>query len=396
MLKRLSAAKRNYTGFVPPPITTPFRGYCHGIGPRSVDRIKSTSNAKSTFLVEDLTWAEMQPDNAAGASQPISASAIAKIDAFCEFLDNPLYNYETGRLRILTGRDSPQWAKDLGAGPLTWESTDGNGTIQIPMWFSISDFIDPAYDQLVSKLAVVLSTRSTRVKEVCVAGSTTEYSEPCIKQFTILANRNAAIAAGYTEALDFAALKRCMDIHHKYMTPIGISSSVAYNSWMYIGPGGGSNVSMAKSFELMEYQRSLLGKYCVWQNNSLGAYVHPTTGLIQARGAEYTRMYEYFRDQGALHPNPDMRVATGSQSMTLRKMHNQYDPSRPLPTGQYAVDMKMLTVEMPAEVTTANADPVPGPFPDWSSDAYITSANASTLNSGLSANNAALNRPFVP
>ena len=343
----------------------PHRGYAAGIGPRSVSRIAPTTGTKGRNIVGEITWAGAQPNG------PGTAINTSQLDSLFTELDRPGTPYQTARIRIFTGRDSPAWAKALGGGPLSWQSTDGNGTVDIPKWWS-TPFLD-AYEDFVGRLATYLATKSTKVREVVIAGATSEYSEPCIFQFSNATNRSMALAAGYTPDLTRAAISRAIRIHHAAMGPVGISSAIAINPWQVIGSGGGMQTSLTTALDILEELRTVAGRHAVWGNNSIGAYYNAATNTIEARGGDYTTLYDYMSTQGAAKG-----TAVYVQTMTLAKMTGIYDPARPDPTAQYAANLGFLSVEMPAGT------------PDWSDDIYITQARADAINAQLEANRAAV------
>lgn len=370
---------RALTATLPPvPPTYPLRGYWTGMGPRSVSRITANSSARSTSLVEEMTWASAQPTASLNDGLALSTIAQNRLNTFSDLLDNSSNNFATGKLRLLTGMDSPDWAKALAGGPVTWEDTDGNGTVQIAMWFDIPTYL-AAYRRYCIAVANYLATKTTKIVEVTIAGATTIYSEPAVKQIAAFANRATAKAIGYTPEADLAAAKYCVDVHHEVFSPLGITSSLSLNPWQEF-----TNISTATpgvrtvlqtTYDLWQYQRSVMGRMGVWQNNSLGAYfISP--GVVEARGGDYRSLYEYMSTWAKNQGQP-----CGIQTMTIPKMYGQYDPSRPDPTAQYAAQMGFIGVEGAA---------AGGGFPGWDDNSHITVARAAELNGMFAANVAAV------
>lgn len=365
----------------PTPPETPFRGYWVGMGPRSVSRITANSSARSTVLVEEMTWASAQSSQAMNDAYQLTTAAKARLDAFSDLLDSSANNFNRGKLRMLTGMDSPLWAKQLAGGPLNWQDTDGNGAVQIPVWFNIPIFLG-AYEKYVIAVRMYLATKSTRIVEVTIAGASTVYTELAVKQIGggfATENGNTAKAAGYTPAGDIAAAKRCIDIHHAQFSPLGITSSLALNPWQEFTrldtttPGG--KATLQPTYDLWQYQRSVMGRMGVWQNNSIGAYF-TTPGVVEARGGDYRDLYEYMSLWAKTHGQP-----IGFQSMTMPKMYGPYNPTRPDPTALYVAQLGGLGVEGAA---------AGGGYPGWDDNTHITITRAATLNGLLAANASAL------
>lgn len=248
---------------IPPPAGEAFRGYMYGLLCRDVTKLKTEESTKIAGFVAQLSWSDAQPQQ----NGAISSKALNFLDSVSQVAK--ANHYDQIQLRFLAGIHAPDWAKSLGGGPINdWTNPQDGEKYTIPVWFS--DQFLAAYDDVISKLATLLADRLI-FKEVTCSGATTIFAEPCIKQFGNAANRSNAIRLGYSLEKDIAAFKKVMAIHHQYMTPIGIVSSVAYNPYQYIDPSGNSQTSLSITQDLMNYQVSLLGKFGVWENNSLGA-----------------------------------------------------------------------------------------------------------------------------
>jgi len=334
----------------------PHRGYINGIITRDFKNFKNVKESvkdKISGFVLHLTWKDAQQI----AKGPIHEDAKAILDeAELEAIAN---GYDQIRLRFFAGKDSPDWAKNLGSGPMTWGDPTDGGDWTIPVWFH-DEFLD-AYDDVISKLADELSTRPL-FKEVTCSGASTVYAEPCIRQFGNEDNRAIALSKGYSVETDVAAFKKVIDIHHQYMSPLGIVSSVAYNPFQYLDEDGNlGDDKWGYTKELMDYHANLMQEYCIWDNHSLGVNVDGK----QVRGLEYNLMYTYM----ALHSARNLPNVY--QTMTFAKMTNGVNNATPYNTIKYVVDNLGLSVEMPSG--WESADP----------ELLVTRQQADTFNSML-------------
>lgn len=337
------------------------RGYLTGLLARDDDHLNVNSTPKIDGFVQELRW------NAAQTT-PGGAITQAAQDALAAGLaDATTYGYSNIKLRVFAGDDSPTWAKNLGGGPISnWADPVDGGLFTIPKWWA-PEFLD-AYGAFLVALRPYLT--DSRWKEVTVSGASTVYAEPCVRQFADAGNRSTALAAGYTRALDIAAFERAIDLNHAAFSDLGISSSVAYNSFQQISDSGGIVTNQTQTFAFMDYQRSLMGPRGIWQNNSLGA--RRVNGVLeQVRDASYTNLYnKMFTAAVEGHP-------VQFQTMTLTKMQNGYTPpATPYDTADFVAVNGGVSVEMPVGWETAS----PG----------ITQLQADDLNARMAANAAAL------
>lgn len=339
------------------------RGYITGMGPRQTRTIDAGTPARSRFVVAELNWNLAQPTEAHNLDGIIEPSSLADLDA-CLALGSP---YDKIKLRIFTGNRAPDWAKALGPGPLSWVDDNQPSGYTIPAWWETAHLA--AYDRFIAALAGILKDRR-RVIEVTIAGASTAYTEPLLRQIGFAPNRPAAMAAGYTEADDVASIKACIDIHHRHMSPLGIVSSLAVNPFQTF-TSTGVTTRIQTMIDLLEYQYRVMGRYAVWANYSLGAKWGPDGNAVQVRtDFLYPEMYDYLARHSA-------RVPVQYQTMTMIKMFEKYDPARPDPTVQWAVDHGAISVEMPWGY---------GGLPNWTDPSLLTVARAAELNDALAAN----------
>ncbi|GID27708.1 hypothetical protein [Paractinoplanes brasiliensis] len=309
------------TAPLPPP-----RGRVAGLLVREDHLVRPANRSRLRGLVLRLPWSVAQPTPGAA----ISEAAEELLDGAEAAADFPFL-----KLRLLAGIDSPEWAKEIGDGPLPWvDPDDVTAAHTVPHWWD-AGFL-AAYEDLLTKLAPVLAGRP-RWAEVTVSATCTVFAEPCIKQFGVAANRSTAICAGYTDGADQDALEEAMAAHHRRLTPLGITSSVAYNPWQTLDAGGALKTDPNTTIALMNHQRTTMETYGVWANNSLS--VREENGeLVQTR-PEYESMYQHMiTAAGQGHP-------VQFQTATLAKIEDAggtvYD------TASWAARNGAVSVELP-------------------------------------------------
>lgn len=306
------------------------RGHLTGLLARDPERVTAQGAARLTGFVQPLRWADAQPT----AGGPISAAALTTLRQAVE--KARAHGYARLKLRLLAGAHSPAWALPLGGGALVgWQEPEGGETWTVPRWWA-PEFLD-AYAAFVRTLAGHLG--DPEWCEVTVSGSCTVFAEPLIHQLGVAANRSLALAAGYTDARDEAALRKAVTDQHETLSPLGISSSVAYNPWQTIDSRGRLAVRPEKTLEFMDFQRRLAGATGIWENNSLITRRRPDGTLEQAR-PDYQPMYDHMTAAAAQgHP---VQFQTATLAKILDAGGSPYD------TASWAADHGGLSVELPA------------------------------------------------
>ncbi|MEU8613743.1 hypothetical protein AB0C29_37740, partial [Actinoplanes sp. NPDC048791] len=199
--------------------------------------------------------------------------------------------YSRLKLRLLAGWQSPGWALALGGGPMRkWEDPDAvePDLYDVPVWWA-DDFL-AAYNAFLPEVAAALEDEPLW-GEVTVSGTCTVFAEPCVKQLGVAANRKQALDREYTAAADRAALETVIAAHHDTFSPLGITSSVAYNPWQFIAADRRMETDPAVTVQLMDYQRATMGAFGVWENNSLIA--RRTGGVLEQTRPDYQGMYDH-------------------------------------------------------------------------------------------------------
>jgi hypothetical protein len=262
------------------------RGRVTGLLVRDEPFVRAANATRLRGFVQPLTWAMAQPEpggDLSDAAKGVLEQAV---------LTAQQRGYGRLKLRLLAGHESPRWALGLAGGPLTgWEDPESAtpAYYDVPRWWE-SAFL-AAYEAFLPPLAAALAHQPLW-GEVTVSGTCTVFAEPCIKQFGVAANRNKALAAGYTDTADRAALEQVMSAHHDVFTPLGITSSVAYNPWQYIDPTTGRMVvDLEITKQLMDHQKATMGAFGVWANNSL--IVRRVNGVLEQGRPSYQDIYDH-------------------------------------------------------------------------------------------------------
>ncbi|WP_433719407.1 hypothetical protein ACQP2Y_32540 [Actinoplanes sp. CA-051413] len=263
----------------------PLRGRVTGLLVRDPMLIRDASAARLRGFVQPLTWAEAQPE----PGGDLSSQALTKLQAAADLARQR--GYSRLKLRLLAGWQSPGWALALGGGPMReWEDPDAvePDLYDVPVWWA-DDFL-AAYSAFLPKLAAALEDEPLW-GEVTVSGTCTVFAEPCVKQLGVAANRKQALDREYTAAADRAALETVIAAHHDTFSPMGITSSVAYNPWQFIAASGRMETDPAVTVQLMDHQRATMGAFGVWENNSLIA--RRTGGVLEQTRPDYQGMYDH-------------------------------------------------------------------------------------------------------
>lgn len=259
----------------------------------------SYQSVVDSYVVK-LDWAEIQPNSASDFN-------TSKIDT--EIQNAKAKNMHL-KLRIYTGSGSPDWVKNL---PVT-TGTQGPVHIcdpnavpvvcgDIPHFWEKN--VQDAYAALQTKLAAkydAVEGDASVVQEVVIGGCTTIFQEPLIRQRGT-DNITAFQTAGYTEAANWACEQAQFQAH---MVWAHTRSSIAlnpYDEWT----GSGFKVNPAKTEQLIDYCRSVLGERCVLGNNSVGKKTTMDVdqacdvigGSSWATLAPYSRLYTYIKCKGA-------------------------------------------------------------------------------------------------
>ncbi len=150
------------------------------------------------YIIESA-WNVMQPSPNTLATARIdkAVAAVRKWNAA-----NP--NNQRGlRLRITAGFNTPSWALNLGGPAVRLCSQSGTCGLA-PRWWTAP--VQAAYASYTARLAAYIN-HDPEVREVTVGLTMVRWGEVMVRFPTAGNNAHAYAAAGYTEALDIAAMK---------------------------------------------------------------------------------------------------------------------------------------------------------------------------------------------
>lgn len=372
--------------YIPPPDPEPGalpRRLVTGLMSRSMSR---TNAEVETLLVAgvgggqvlECDWRSLQPDDGASLNATKLQELIDDLD-WCR--DRGL----GALVRPFAGYFAPDWARKAAGGPapgggMVWYTNDGALAVgapapsnskwkmmprPMPRWW-IPGYAD-AYAEFISKLMAESSLADhPAFCGIVMSGPMTQYAEPFVKQFSLSENRAAAVAAGYSQALDEAAFTSGFLAHAEYCSPHQIATYCSYNDYQFVNNNGGIGNSSDICIRIMEKQVSVLGRMAVVANNSLS---FPTT--------KYPTMYARQKSMRLQTPP----VPIHYQTETLIKHEKKWDaqPSgnkqtSPKKTAETAVSWKANAAEMPSGWHVAS---VVGGVTRWPG---ISVAEASSLN----------------
>jgi hypothetical protein len=233
------------------------------------------------------------------------------------------------RLRVMVGRLSPQWAKELGDGPIPFQVTESGVT----SYGTIPDIWEWDYRTEVRELFAAIAAQydsDPRLRLVFATGMMTWYAESFIRSFAEAPNRTAVLAAGYTKELDADLQKWQLDWMLPFVqTPVGL----AYNPWQWMNPDGTWGSSIPFMEEVMDYHTFQFGARTVLQNNSI------RSSYIGAVPAMYTSFLER---PGVVHQFQTAAAnRVGDEEATIRWAHdylgaNGVENAGNLTNAQYA------------------------------------------------------------
>ncbi len=181
------------------------------------------------------------------------------------------------RLRPMLGRLAPDWAKQLGNGPITYTEPQGGETATIPDIWS-AEYQAAARDWIAALAAHVDPLE--QVITVYATGAMTYYGEPCIRGISNADNRAAFLAAGYTQEKDQALELAQFD----WMLAFERTNvACAYNAWQFIKDDGTAGSSTTFMRTMMDYHMQLFGERCTLANNSVrSSYITDTPAFYAA------------------------------------------------------------------------------------------------------------------
>lgn len=275
--------------------------------------------------VVKVNWSDLQPVKGGPITvgneidQAVASAAVLN-------LANPALNLRL-KLRVYTGVNAPEWAKQLDGPPVTLYDPQTSALIGTVGRFWTPRF-KAAYDDLQAKLAARYDLNPV-IADVVISRCTTQFAEPFLRQGALAVNRAAYLAAGYTVAKDQVCLSEQIDTHARTWTRT--RSSLAFNPYQAIDPAG-VRIDEPYTESMMVYCRQVLGARCVLGSNSLG---------WPLAGGAYTALYSrltalgpplYFQTETAAKLT-DWRPAlewAANSGANMVEMNTAYDPEYPL------------------------------------------------------------------
>jgi hypothetical protein len=231
--------------------------------------------------VVKTSWAELQP---APGGPIVRPNAIDTALARARELGMVL------KLRIYTGTQAPDWAKQLGGGPVPLVDPNTGGRETVGRFWT--EEFGRAYADLQVRLAA-LYDQVAEIREIVISRCTTIFAEPFIRQTSIDANLSTLGSAGLDDERDLRCFKEQVDAHDVWKRT---RSDLAVNPYQSIeaksaAASGGSRVrggDLAMPEQVMRYCRQRLGARCILENNSLRADPSP----------QYVQLYEVMEGLG--------------------------------------------------------------------------------------------------
>ena len=205
-------------------------------------------------------WADFEP-------QPgdFSGPGWDRVDAALR--ERPDYKF---RLRIMAGREAPDWAKQLGGSCVPVEAPASQIPACVPRFWTEA-YLD-AYGRLMAEVARRYDD-DHRVLDVVNSACTTIWAEPFIRTGRNRTANQALWDAGLNQASDRRCFERSMELMDQAFKTTRISLATHRVWQVVVGPDGapsGMRPSWPAERELLNELRARYGAKLVVQNNGLG------------------------------------------------------------------------------------------------------------------------------
>jgi hypothetical protein len=192
------------------------------------------------YIIEGQ-WDVLQPSKDSPIVKATIESAVSAVRAWNEA--NPK-NPQGLRLRIEAGIHAPSWVQSMAGGPVAVSSPSGD-TGTVPRWWTKP--VQDAYTSFVAELAAYVDPID-EVREVTV-GLTMEFFGELFIRFPAQ-NAAALEAAGFTQALDIAAMESSFRAHLAFKHAV---TQIDVNAYEQLT--GGDSLTVTQ--ELMAYALGL-------------------------------------------------------------------------------------------------------------------------------------------
>ncbi len=266
---------------LPPPPVTGLKPAITGlIDPFGYPPASLVSSRTVSAFVVMANWADLQPQPGGPLVHPNAIDqAISEARASGTGLGV--------KIRFFAGVHSPAWALNLDGPPVDFPATPATSGGLVPRFWTAR--FQQAYADIQTKLAAAYDG-IPEIREVTISACMTIFAEPLLRQAEQPANRQALLAAGYTDAANQNCLRNAIAVHRQVWRHT--RSSMAFNPYQQINGDGTWANNPSVTDALMDDCRQQLGQACVLENNSVRA-------PISKLGAAYGLMYDHMQRLGA-------------------------------------------------------------------------------------------------
>ena len=226
------------------------------------------------YIIE-AAWNAIEPTEGSFVTTRID-KAVAAVDKWNAANPN---NQRGLRLRITAGYNTPSWALNLG-GPAVHLCSQSGSCGLVPRWWTAP--VQAAYAAFTAKLAAYVNP-IPEIREVTVGLTMVRFGEVMVRFPTVAGNAAAYSAAGYTEALDIAAMKAEINDGKafKAVTQIDVAD--------YQTPSNGQDITVSQ--EIMDYAVATLphvqfANASITQSPGQNAAIFSLMQTYGARGAK--------------------------------------------------------------------------------------------------------------
>ncbi len=265
---------------------------CTGLGARSFATAQRAQRNIISFVVIDFEWHQLHagPGKVDTAFRDELRRQLDWCASQLGVTGKPLQV----RLRPRMGMYAPQWVKN-STGVMRWytdKGTDGTGASapSDPAWREIEGGVpvwwNAAYASAATDLYAIIAREfgsHRALAEVAMGWPSTQFVEPCNKQFGLVENVRAAAAKGYTDALDDAMFLKGWQAHKALLSPYGIGCYTAFNPPGSVVSGTFRFGNVERCVRLMRTEVATLGPTAVVANNSWAP--------LSTQSGEYRTMY---------------------------------------------------------------------------------------------------------
>jgi hypothetical protein len=214
------------------------------------------------------SWSEFEP-----GPGDFSGPGWARIDSALR--DHPTYKF---RLRIMAGRDAPDWVKRIGGGCVQVYLAWDNISSCVPRFWTDA-YLDE-YQRFMTELARRYDNQP-RILDVVNSACMTTWAEPFIRAGRDAATNRRLWSAGLNEATDRHCFERSMQIHASAFQHTRVSLATHTQWQIIVNPASDADAvqpSWTKERDLLNELRSRYEDKLLVQNNGLGGNEGCTPG----------------------------------------------------------------------------------------------------------------------